>query len=68
LRTVLGWHARALDRELCTLADETPSVLPAAVPPLGDGGPELFAADGLHPSAAAYRQWAAELARVVAPG
>ncbi len=68
LRTVLGWHARALDRELRTLADDTPNVLHAAVPPLGGGGPELFASDGFHPSAAAYRVWAAELARVAAPG
>jgi lysophospholipase L1-like esterase len=62
LRGLLGWHARALDDELDTLAARRPGVRHAPAPPLD--APDLFAEDGFHPNAAAARIWAGELARV----
>ena len=60
LRAVLGWHARALDRELGRLARRQPHVTHAPMPALQ--WPTMFAADGFHPNAAAYRVWAEHLA------
>ena len=53
LRALLGWHARALDRDLKTMARRRAGVIYVAMPPVS--WPELFAADRFHPSAAAYR-------------
>jgi lysophospholipase L1-like esterase len=53
LRTVLGWHARALDRDLKTIAKRSVGVVYLAMPPVS--WPELFAEDRFHPNAAAYR-------------
>lgn len=63
LRTVLGWHARGLDRELRRLAAQRPGVLHVPVPPLT--APDLFATDAFHPNADAYAQWAQHLAETV---
>jgi lysophospholipase L1-like esterase len=60
LRAVLGWHGRVLDRELRQLARSRPVVTHAAMPPVSS--PELFAEDGFHPNAAAYRKLAAHFA------
>ena len=62
LRGVLGNQARDLDGELDALARARPGVRHAPAPPLD--GPGLFAGDGFHPSAAAARLWAEDLARV----
>lgn len=62
LRGVLGWHARALDRELDVLAARRPGVRHAPTPPLS--GADSFAEDGFHPNAVAVRIWAGELAQV----
>ncbi len=64
LRTVLGWHSRALDRELRTIA-RAPGVLHAAVPAVS--GVDALATDGFHPGATSYREWAADLALRLAP-
>lgn len=64
LRAVLGWHARALDRQLRRLAAQRPGVLHVPGPPLAGEG--LFAADAFHPSALTYARWAAHLADAVA--
>lgn len=63
LRSVLGWHARALDRDLRALAQSTPDVRHVAMP--GLTWPDMFAADGFHPNVAAYRAWAQHLAGAV---
>jgi lysophospholipase L1-like esterase len=60
LRAVLGWHSRALDRELRKIARRRPAVTHVAMPPVSS--PELFAEDGFHPNAAAYRALAAHFA------
>jgi lysophospholipase L1-like esterase len=57
LRALLGWHARALDRDLRSVAKRRAGVIYLPMPPVS--WPELFAADGFHPSAAAYRVLAA---------
>jgi lysophospholipase L1-like esterase len=66
LRGVLGWHARALDRELDRLAARRPGVRHAPAPPLS--GADHFAADGFHPNAAAVREWATALAGTALAG
>jgi lysophospholipase L1-like esterase len=60
LRAVLGWHARAHDRDLRRLARRQPNVVHAPMPPLA--WPAMFAEDGFHPNAAAYEAWAERLA------
>ena len=60
LRAVLGWHGRGLDRELRQIARRRPVVTRVAMPPVS--WPEMFAKDGFHPNAAAYRALAAHLA------
>jgi lysophospholipase L1-like esterase len=62
LRTVLGWHSRALDRELRALA-RAPGVVHVPVPALT--GADALATDGFHPGATSYREWAADLADVL---
>lgn len=63
LRAVLGWHARALDRQLSLLADRRPGVQHVPGPPLT--GREMFAVDAFHPNADSYARWAAHLAGVI---
>jgi lysophospholipase L1-like esterase len=65
LRAVLGWHARALDDELQSLASRRSGVVHVPSPELTD---EAFAEDGFHPDADAYARWAHHLADSVAPG
>jgi lysophospholipase L1-like esterase len=60
LRAVLGWHGRALDRELRHIAKVRPAVMYVAMPPVS--WPQMFAQDGFHPNAAAYRALAAHFA------
>ena len=62
LRAVLGWHARALDRQLAGLAGRRPGVQHVPGPPLT--GPEMFSVDAFHPNADSYARWAAHLAGV----
>jgi lysophospholipase L1-like esterase len=64
LRAVLGDQSRMLDRELRALADP-PGVRHAPAPALSNLDAP-FAADGFHPSAAAYRLWGAQLAETAA--
>lgn len=61
LRTVLAWHARALDGELRRLAARRQGVLHAPAPALTGA---VFAADGFHPNADACARWAQHLAGV----
>ena len=63
LRAVMGWHARALDRQLRRLAAQRPGVLHVPVPQLS--GESLFAADAFHPNARSYARWAAHLADAI---
>lgn len=58
LRTVLGWHAGALDGELRGLAARRPGVVHAPAPALTS---DLFATDGFHPNTDAYARWAQHL-------
>jgi lysophospholipase L1-like esterase len=60
LRAVLGWHSRALDRELRQIARRRPVVTHVPMPPVA--GPEMFANDRFHPNAAAYRALASHFA------
>jgi lysophospholipase L1-like esterase len=60
LRAVLGWHGRGLDRELRQIARRRPVVTRVGMPPVS--WPEMFATDGFHPNAAAYRALAAHFA------
>jgi lysophospholipase L1-like esterase len=60
LRVVLGLQARALDRDLKTIAKHRAGVIYLAMPPVS--WPELFAEDRFHPNAAAYRVLAAYFA------
>jgi lysophospholipase L1-like esterase len=60
LRAALGWHGRALDREIQQIVGRRPAVTRVAMPPAS--WPELFAEDGFHPNAAAYRALAAHFA------
>jgi lysophospholipase L1-like esterase len=60
LRGVLSWHGRALDRELRQIAKLRPAVMYLAMPPVS--WPQMFAQDGFHPNAAAYRALAAHFA------
>lgn len=60
LRGVLGWHSRALDRQLRRLAAQHPEVLHVPGPQLAGEG--VFARDAFHPSARTYALWAAHLA------
>jgi lysophospholipase L1-like esterase len=60
LRAVLGWHGRALDREILQIAGRRPAVTRVAMPPAA--WPEMFAEDGFHPNAVAYRALAAHFA------
>jgi lysophospholipase L1-like esterase len=64
LRAVLGWQARALDRDLKTIAKRSAGVIYLAMPPVS--WPELFAEDRFHPNAAAYRVLAAYFAEAIA--
>ena len=64
LRTVLGAHARTLDRELGHLARGQRTVHHVPLPRFG---PEVFAQDGFHPGAAGYRTWATQLADTALP-
>jgi lysophospholipase L1-like esterase len=63
LRAVLGWHGRVLDREVRQIAERRLGVKHVAMPPVS--GPEMFAEDGFHPNAAAYRALAAHFAAVL---
>jgi lysophospholipase L1-like esterase len=60
LRAVLGWHGRVLNREIRQIAERRRGVMHVAMPPVS--GPEMFADDGFHPNAAAYRALAAHFA------
>lgn len=60
LRAVLGWHARALDRDLVAIAARSPGVRHVPMP--GLTWPDMFAVDGFHPNVAAYQAWARHLA------
>jgi lysophospholipase L1-like esterase len=60
LRAVLSWQGRALDREIRQIAKRRPAVMHVAMPPVSS--PEMFAEDGFHPNAAAYRALAAHFA------
>ena len=60
MRTVLALHARHLDRRLVRAAADAPSTLYARALPIETR--TLFAEDGLHPNAEAYRLWATHLA------
>jgi lysophospholipase L1-like esterase len=60
LRAVLGWHGRALDREIRRLAKRRRGVMHVAMPPAS--WPEMFAEDRFHPNAAAYQALAAHFA------
>jgi lysophospholipase L1-like esterase len=60
LRAVLGWHGRVLDRQVRKIAERRLGVTHVAMPPVS--GPEMFAEDGFHPNAAAYRALAAHFA------
>jgi lysophospholipase L1-like esterase len=64
MRAVLGWHGRALDREIRQIAKRRPFVTRAALPPAA--WPEMFAEDRFHPNAAAYRALAAHFAAALA--
>lgn len=64
LRTLLGWHARALDGELHRLAASWRGVLHAPAPILTGA---VFADDGFHPNADAYARWARHLADLLHP-
>jgi hypothetical protein len=64
LRAVLGWQARALDRDLKTIAKRSAGVIYLAMPPVSS--PELFAEDRFHPNAAAYHVLAAYFADTLA--
>ena len=64
LRAVLGWQARALDRDLETIARRSASVIYLAMPPVSS--PKLFAEDRFHPNAAAYQVLAAYFADTLA--
>jgi lysophospholipase L1-like esterase len=59
LRAVVGWHGRALDRDLRRIARRR-HVTCVAMPPVS--WPEMFAEDRFHPNAAAYRALAAHFA------
>jgi lysophospholipase L1-like esterase len=63
LRTVLGWHSRALDRELRQIARRRPVVTHVAMPPVS--WPEMFAKDRFHPNTAAYRALASHFAAAI---
>jgi lysophospholipase L1-like esterase len=62
LRAVLGWHSRALDRQLRQIARRRPVVTHVPMPPVS--GPEMLANDRFHPNAAAYRALASHFAAV----
>ncbi|WP_372886556.1 SGNH/GDSL hydrolase family protein [Shimia sp.] len=63
LRWVLGCHAGRLDRELAELAKGRPDIAHLALDLPYE--PHLVAADGYHPSEAAYSLWVAQLARLI---
>lgn len=63
LRTVMGLHARSLDRQLRVLARRFVSVQHVPAPALTSH--DFFAADRFHPNSAAYEQWAIHLAQAV---
>ena len=60
LRAVLAWRGRALDREVRQIARRRLGVMHVAMPLVS--WPELFAEDGFHPNATAYRALAAHFA------
>lgn len=60
LRTILGWHARALDREVRALAATDPLLQYVPLPSMVRAV-EPFSPDGFHPSATSYRLWAEDL-------
>ena len=64
LRALLGWHGRALDREVRQIAKRRLGVTYVAMPPVS--GLEMFAEDRFHPNAAAYRALAAHFAAALA--
>jgi lysophospholipase L1-like esterase len=64
LRAVLGWYARALDRDLKMIAERSAGVIYVAMPAVS--WPELFAEDRFHPNAVAYRVLAAYFADALA--
>ena len=66
LRAVLGWQGRALDREIQQIAGRRPAVTHVAMPPAS--WPEMFAEDGFHPNAVAYRALAAHFASALTHG
>lgn len=63
LRTILHWHALALDRELKNvIARRRRCVHVPAIPlPVGD----YLSHDRFHPNAAAYTVWAAHIADII---
>jgi lysophospholipase L1-like esterase len=64
LRTILHWHALALDLELKHVVARRPGCVhvPAIPLPVGD----YLSHDRFHPNAAAYRVWAAHIADTIA--
>lgn len=64
LRTVLGMRARVLDQAAARLARQLPDVYHVPLP--GRLERDFFCHDGLHPSPAGYRAWAAYLAAAIA--
>jgi lysophospholipase L1-like esterase len=60
LRAVLSWRGRALDREVRQIAKRRLGVMHVAMPPAS--WPVMFAEDGFHPNAAAYRALAGHFA------
>lgn len=65
LRTVLGWHARNLDRALARVATGSPATVHMPLPRLARPG--LWADDRFHPNAEGYREWATQIASTVEP-
>ncbi len=64
LRTLVGWQAETLDRQLRILSARHDRVW--YVPAPAACWPEMFAEDSFHPNAAAYRAWARHLAAALA--
>jgi lysophospholipase L1-like esterase len=60
LRAILGWHSRALDRDLRRIAEQRSAVIHVPMPAVT--WPTMFADDLFHPNAPAYRAWAIHLA------
>lgn len=63
LRWTVATHAATLDADLQRLAASTGGPIRVSTPPIDS--PARFAADGFHPSAAAYLRWADHIAAEV---